>query len=470
MGWSWKWGLGIVSLDCRQIHDYIALPLLPIVQELGLRGIPIDQERRANMLLQLQGRLAVLDLQLEREWGIRDPNKDAYLAIQLRERGVPLTERTDSGKQFKVDSEVLGKKNFEWNTKRVAAGKTARFPFLVPLLARTRLAKARENISSLGVCNDGLLRTALKACHTKTARYASSGFGRKTKPGFCPVCRTWGAHGTNLQNISRGCSICGSAPSKCECSGGGIHIKSLFTALPGWRLGEWDYAALELRVMAYRIRCQKLIERLEQGIDLHTLHATIMFPGLEITTRRRVLAKNFIYAIRGGGGDRAVLSVLMKQGEYVELSEIAGWRRAIFAEYPEIPGWIEETSAILAAQREASERRVLYNAFGRPRVFLGYDPLKEALAYEISCTAADIMNCVVIRLAYQQPDVFERIAMQIHDSFLIHAPEEEFEPVMLAVQREMEREVPHWDQIVKYPTEGKAGDRWSHLRAWPEAA
>jgi len=468
MGWRWRWELPL-PLNCRQIHDYLGLPLLPIVQDIGLRGLPIDLSRQSDMLMGLTARLAALDAALARD-GIFDANSNAKLAFQLRERGVPLTERTEGGTQFKVDAEVLGKKNWEWNTSREAAGKVPRFPFLIPLLQRARLSKARENIQSLGVCNDGLLRTALKACHTKTARYASSGFGRKNKPGFCPVCRTWGAHGTNLQNISRGCSICGSAPAKCRCEGGGIHIKSLFTSWPGWRLGEWDYAALELRVMAYRISSTKLIERLENGVDLHTLHANLMFPGLEITTRRRTLAKNFIYAVRGGGGNRAVQQVLAKQGEYVELSEIQGWRLAIFSEYPEIEAWINETAAALSLQGWLGHRRVLYNAFGRPRVFLGYAPLKEALAFEISGTAADIMNFVALRLAYYQPDVMQYIAMQVHDSFIIHAPEEEFAPTMLAVKREMERTVLHWDRDVVYPAEAKAGERWSHLQEWKEAA
>lgn len=458
-----------MGLNCRQIHDYIGLPLLPIVQEIGLRGLPIDQERQANMLMVLIGRLAILDALLEKE-GIFDANSNLKLAFQLRERGVPLTERTAGGKQYKVDAEVLGKKNWEWNTKREAAGKAPRFPFLIPLLQRAKLSKARENIQSLGVCDDGLLRTALKSCHTKTARYASSGFGRKNKPGFCPVCRTWGAHGANLQNISRGCSVCGSPPFNCGCDGEGIHIKSLFTAWPGWRLGEWDYAALELRVMAYRIRCDKLIQRLENGVDLHTLHANLMFPDLEITVRRRTLAKNFIYAVRGGGGNRAVQQVLAKQGEYIELSEIEGWRCAIFAEYPEIPAWITETNNLLQLQRTTGERRVLYNAFGRPRVFLGYDPLKEALAFEISSTAADIMNYVAIRLAYEQPEVMQYVAMQIHDSFLIHAPAGDFNETMRSVQQEMERTVWHWGRAVSYPVEAKVGDRWSHLTSWSEVA
>lgn len=458
-----------MSLDCRQIHDYIGLPLLPIVQDIGLRGIPIDLERKKTMLDTLDVRVATLDLRLMAA-GFAAPNSDAKVGIDMIRLGVPLTVRTEKNKQFKVDSEILGKLNHDYNTKKVEAGKAPRFPFLPDLLSRSRLAKARENIRALGVCNDGLLRTALKACHTRTARYASAGFGRKGKPGYCPVCREWGEHGTNLQNVTRGCAICGSSPSACSCDGGGVHIKSLFTAWPGWLLGEWDYAALELRVMAYRINCQKLIERLEGGSDLHTIHAELMFPGVEITKRRRTLAKNFIYAIRGGGGDRAVQQVLAKQGEYVELSTIAGWRRAIFAEYPEIPGWIKDVDELLASQAQLGERRVVYNAFGRPRVLLSYGPLKEALAYEISCTAADIMNCVAIRMAYYHPEELQYVALQIHDSFLVHAPADRFAVAMSTLQQEMVRTVWHWGRTVSYPVEAKAGERWSDLKEWQEAA
>lgn len=456
-----------MGLNCRHIHDYLALPLLPIVQEIGLRGLPIDLAAQDALRANLAERIGLVDLRLG-GYGFTQLNSDRQLGNQLRALGVPLTQMTPGGSQYQVDAEILGKKNWEHNTRH--PDKPAKFPFLPDLIARSRLAKALENLNSLGVCNDGLLRTALKSCHTRTARYASSGFGRKNKPGYCPVCQTWGEHGTNLQNISRGCSLCGSAASGCSCPGGGVHIKSVFTAWPGWRLGEWDYAALELRIMAYRIRSTKLVSRLENGDDLHTIHANLMFPGLEITKRRRTLAKNLIYAIRGAGGNKAVQSVLAKQGEYIETSEIEGWRRAIFAEYPEIPAWIEETSTMLGVQRNAGERRVIRNGFGRPRVLLGYEPLKEALANEISATGADIMNFVALRLAYEQPEIMNRVAMQIHDSFIVHAPEAEFDTVMSALKREMERTVLHWDQAVTYPVEAKAGDRWSHLSDWQEAA
>ena len=458
-----------MGMNCRHIHDHIGLPLLPIIQDLGLRGIPICTSTRDTLKAKINDIVGTLDLRLSQA-GIDHPNSDLRLGRELIELGLPLTAMTPQGNQFKLDAEILGRKNYDYNTKYTDNGKLPRFPFLPDLMLRTKLVTAHQSLDSIGVCDDNLVRTALKSCHTATARYASSGFGRKGKPGYCPVCQKWGEHGTNLQNISRGCSICGSPPSKCVCQGGGVHIKSVFKAWPGWHFGEWDYSALELRVMAYRIVCNKLIERLESGVDLHTLHAKIMFPGLEITTRRRTLAKNFIYAIRGAGGNRAVQRVLAIQGEYIDLNEIEQWRLRIFAEYPEIPAWIEEVSTRLAQDSARGERRIIRNAFGRPRVLLGYDPLKEALATEISGTSADIMSLVAIRMAYEQPDLFQYVVLQIHDSWFIHAPTAIFPTVMNAMRQAMERPVWHWNRFAIYPVEAKAGDRWSSLAPWEEAA
>lgn len=458
-----------MSLNCRPLYNVLALPIIPIVQSIGYRGIPIDLERKELMLQDLAVRVMGIDNSLE-AYSIRNANSDRQLGEQLKAMGVPLTERTEKNTQWKVDAEVLGRANWNCNTRRVDVGKQPLFPFLPQLIKRSRLVKASENIRALGVCDDGLLRTALKACHTRTARYASSGFGRKGKAGWCSVCRCWGEHGTNLQNITRGCSLCGSSARLCACDSGGVHLKSLFHAHHGWKLGEWDYAALELRIMAYRIKSDKLIQRLENGDDLHTLHAQLMFPNLDITKRRRTLAKNFIYAVRGAGGNRAVQIVLAKQGEYIGLDEIEGWRQAIFAEYPEIPGWIMEVDRRLQGMAERGERRLISNAFGRPRVLLGNTPLKEALANEISATAADIMSFVALRLAYEQPEVMARICLQVHDSFMVHAPEREFDHVMHTVQEYMQHAVWGWDRFMIYPSEGQYGQRWSDLSPWPEAA
>lgn len=451
-----------MSLHCRPLYDTLALPIIPIVQGIGYRGLFIDNQAKEELASRIALEIFALDGQLA-AYGITEANSTRKLAQQLLALKVPLSALTKSGANYKIDGEVLGKLNHKYNTIPLSQDKQPRFPFFPLLIKRARLAKAGENLSALVTCNDGFLRTSLKACHTSTARYASSGFGRAGQPGWCPICQAWGRHGTNLQNITRGCALCGSSAAACTCEGGGIHIKSVFRSLNGWKLAELDYSALELRIMAYAIGCEKLIGRLEEGAPLHDMHARLMFPEGEVTKRRRTLAKNFIYTVRGAGGDYAIQSVLAKQGEYVAIEEIARWRKVIFAEYPEIAEWIKKRDEGLKRQMAAGQRCLIYNGLGRPRIFLGNNPLKELLAFEISSTAADIMSFVALRLATQQPDIMRHVVMQIHDSFLVHAPEKTWESVTRAVQEEMERPVWHWGRFATYPTEVKVGERWSTL-------
>lgn len=439
-----------------QLHDVLARPLVPIVQEVGLRGLPFDVAKRDRMVRDLAERLGTLDATLAQS-GVTTQNSPKRLGWELLQLGVPLTTRSKGGGQLKVDLEILGRLNWRYNTLRTKYGKTALFPFLGALIEHAKLTKARENLESFTPCFDGKVRTRLNACATKTSRYASAAFkGKGKKAGWCPVDQVWGRHGANLQNV----------PRKDERYD--VNVKECFVAEPGWKLGELDYKALELFIEAYRTRSDLAIRELEGGADIHTANARRMFdlsdPGVPVPKPRRTLAKNFRYALRGGGGDRAIQIALAKGGEFVELHEIEPWRRAVFSVYPEIPAWIDETRTALRAAGRS--RKVIRNAFGRPRVLLGTEPLKEALATEISGTAAEIMNFVLLRLAYEQPATYSRIVAQIHDSFLLYAPESELDEHMRIVAREMCRPVLMWDHFRILQVDGKIGASWGALKEW----
>lgn len=445
-----------------QLHDVLARPLVPIVQEVGLRGMPFSAEIRDQFVWSLGSRLHDLDERLARS-GITAQNSPRQLGWQLKELGVPLTQLTASKSQFKVDLEVLGRLDWNYNVKRERAGLAGYYPFLPLLMEHAKLTKARENLQSYTPCFDGKIRTRLNACQTRTARYSSSGFGRANAPGYCPVDRVWGAHGANLQNV----------PRKDEVYG--VNVKDCFVAQPGWKIGELDYKALELFIEAYRINSSLAISELEGGANIHARNAKRMFAALAalddetIASKhkpQRVLAKNFRYALRGGGGDRAIQIALAKGGEFVELRDIDPWRKAVFAVYPEVPLWIESTLQSLKAQATRGERRVIRNAFGRPRVLMGNEPLKEALATEISGTGADLMNFTLARLAYEHPRAFGAIVAQIHDSYLLYAPAAEIDDHMRVVQREMERHAWVWGHFRSFPVEGKIGDCWGKLSDW----
>lgn len=445
-----------MGLNCRVIHDVLAMPLIPIVQEVGYRGIPINTERRDDMLFDLSLRQGSLSQQLV-AGGLTAYASPQKVGWQLKDMGVPLERMTDGG-QFKTDLEVVGRMNWNLNTKRERLGKAPKYPVLATLMEYRKLEKARSALEGFIPCDDGMLRTRLQAIGTVSARYASAGFGTKTKPGFCNICRTWGAHGTNLQNIPK------------DNKKLGVNIKEIFVSSPGWWLGELDYKAFEMVIQAHRIKSALMIERLTApGADPHSTHAKLMYPefpgkGTPDGDRQRGTMKNVFYGMRGGGGDTALMNVLAKGGEFFELADMAQFRAVIEGEYPEQPEWITGTELMLEQQLMHGERRIIRNAFGRPRVLLGRNPLKEALATEISGTAAEIMNCVFLRLATYHPAEFKYVCMQIHDSVIVHAPKNIFWHVMEVVKREMETVTWMWGEFVSYGVDMKFGEQWSGMK------
>lgn len=437
-------------LGCRQLHDHLALPLLPITQELGLRGIPLDIPKRDALIRTVTERIRTLDAEL---WlaGITAPNSPPKLAAALLAKGVPLSKHTKGGKQLKTDLDVLRRIDYHYNTCRPD---TPTYPFLGPLIERKKLEKARSNLEAYKPCRDGLIRTSLKSYGTKTTRFSSSSLGD-----YCHICNVWEEHGTNLQNIPR------------DADDIGLNVKECFVAHPGWRLGELDYSALELRVNAYRISSELLIGRLEdRSIDLHTVHAEKWY-GAPITKDKRHTAKTEFYSIRGGGGEQAVQIGCAKQGVFLEQNTINEHMRAIFSDYPEMPAWIIRSDRELQRMRDTpGELCLVRNAFGWPRILLGGSPLKEALATEISGTAAGIINFALLRLAAQHPEESRYVCLQIHDSLLVHVPEAQFDNAMRVVREEMEREVwfgEGWgERFVAFPVEMKAGTCWGNMEAY----
>lgn len=455
-----------MSLGCRVIHDVISMPLIPIVGEIGMRGIPIDRALRDDMVFDLTLKQGQKAAALRRD-GITEFGSRMKLGWQLKSLGVPLEVMTESGQQFKTDLEIFGRMNFKYNTEREREGKAARFPFLKDLIDHARLTKAKTNMEALCPCEDGFLRTRLQSSITATARYASSGWGRKNKPGYCPTCKSWGRHGTNLQNIPK------------DNTELGINVKDVFVPSPGWMLGELDYRAFELMIQAKWMHCQKLIDRLtEPGADPHTYHARLQWgPEIfdaapkDIRKRRRGTMKNVIYGMRGGGGDRALQMALAKKDEFFSLREMGAFRETIFNEYPEMPDSLARLELQLEQQLAAGERRVVYNALGRPRVLCGADPLKEAIATVVSGTGAEIMNCVIKRLAVYHPWAYKYVVMQIHDSMMVHAPADIFPAVMDCVREEMMYVVWQWGEFVTYGVDMKASaNSWAAMTEWPEAA
>lgn len=206
-----------LRLGVRQLHDHFALPLLPLVQELGLKGIPFDAKVRDDNVTSIQARLLDIDARLMAA-GINNPNSTKKLNEDLVRLGVPLTKKTASGAQFTVDLDVLGRIHHNYNVNL----KAPKYPFLPDLITRKRLEKARANLESLRPCKDGKLRTALRSTGTETGRYSSAGLR------WCNVCQE-PSHGCNTQNFGKNNEALG------------VNIKDCFVAPAGHVFWEIDH-------------------------------------------------------------------------------------------------------------------------------------------------------------------------------------------------------------------------------------
>ena len=423
----------MLRLGTRQIHDHLAMPLLPLVNELGLKGIPFSSTVRDAQVLNINKRLMALDFELH-SYGISNCNSPKVLGQDLLKLGVPLSKMTPSKTQFTVDLDVLGRIHHYYNTQT----QTPKFPFLLTLMERKRLEKARANLESLRACDDGRLRTALRSTGTETGRYSSATLR------WCGVCGK-PDHGTNLQNIAK------NNPEL------GVNVKDCFVAPPGWALWEIDYSMLELRIMAHMANIPKLIERMETpGVKIHKEHTLEWFGDYNETLY--TLSKNGFYGMQYGGSEIALQVAFAKKGVYLDQEFIRGFMLKVFKTYPEMALWQQRENAECAA----ANPKIVRNAFGGVRILLGSDPSKEWLSSRIQGTAGYIMSFTLIRM---DEDTRRPLIANIHDAYLGCSPIERAHADIKAVMDVMQRPVWLNNKFVTFPAEAKMGERWSDMKA-----
>jgi DNA polymerase I-like protein with 3'-5' exonuclease and polymerase domains len=227
---------------------------------------------------------------------------------------------------------------------------------------------------------------------------------------------------------------------------------------------------LELRLMAYLAGVTLLIERMEShdrdplgSDDIHTLNTKALFDG-RYDDALRTLAKNFFYALQYGGSEGAIQQALAKKGEYLEQSYIRELMLRVFREYPEMAAWQQARAAHVARCDRDLLPRIARNAYGRCRVLLAQDPLKEWLSHEVQGTAADTVSFGLLRLAKEAPAAWAHLVLSIHDANMGYSPTGMVEQDVAATREQMER--PCWisNRMVVLPTDVKRGVVWSRMK------
>lgn len=438
--------------DLRWVFENITIPLSVATMHMEENGVLVDRER-ADKLVETYDDLVAVE------------KKKLYAIPEVPEG---FNYRSDNQKRALLfetlnlprPSIVTAKKKLP-STKRealeeIGVGSHPVIPVLIRLTALEQIMKTflegaikekREQAKS-GLLNriskvDKRLHTNYRVDGTKTGRLSAS---------------------PNIQNIA--------GEGKSEA---GAPIRDIFIAPPGRVLLIADFSQIELRGMAYIAEDMKLIDMLEGGVDIHDFVARQLFDiaeDVEVTKEERRQAKTFNFGLGYGMTEEALSR---------RLGCSKARARELLAMYL---GIVEKLGDYFATQRRAVKNRgIVYNIFGRRRLFWGVQSMRhfggykrqmghvfrESYNYPIQSSASDIHSLATIAVDQdewlRENEVY--LVASIHDSVMLEVRKEQAEEVARHVQVIMARVATEVTERVGrpwlVPVDVEVGPRWERV-------
>ena len=250
----------------------------------------------------------------------------------------------------------------------------------------------------------------------------------------------------NLQNI----------PNRTEL---GQQIRRAFIPEKGFKLISADYSQLELRLLAYVTRDERMLEAFKNGEDIHAQTARLVFGAktdaeLKIA-RRQAKIVNFAiaYAVEAFG-----------LSQRVELTRAEA--KQVIADYYEtykgVKKFMDETPEV------AREKGFITSIYGRRRYFPSINDRnfnlrsraeREAINMPLQGSASDIVKIAMLKVdeALKRENLQTQMIMQVHDELLFESPEAEVEKATEIIKKAMESAV---ELDVPLTVEIGAGGNW----------
>jgi DNA polymerase-1 len=328
--------------------------LSPVLREGNRHGVVLDRERLVALRDEVTLRLAALTADIHAQLG--EPvvlSRKAYLGEKLLALGLPIAERTATGKAT-VNVKVLAKY-------------ADAHPVVALLIAHAQLTAQRDNYLvkllraydyfAARPWSHGRVRFAFNAIGVPTGRMKCGGGGKGVEA-FAK-----GVADVNAQSI----------PDVEKATGYLPNIRSAFIAPEDFVVVAFDYNQIELRITANASGEQGWIDAYLRGADLHLVNAqriaNVKEPGLIVQPddkRRRGGAKATGFALVYGGDEHTVA-----RNAGLPLAEAKGIVDAFFLANPAIKRWMDSQARLAEGQRRVTTK------FGRVRhlgQFFGPEP------------------------------------------------------------------------------------------------
>ncbi len=412
----------------RELFADLEMPLVTILAEMEMDGVPLDTAFLNEFSAMLTSRLVALEEAVFEQVGHRfNLNSTQQLSkVLFDEMQIPppdRTRRTASG-YYSTAASVLEALREE-------------HPIVERILEHREIVKLKstyaESLPQQVNSGTGRIHTSFSQTGSVTGRLASSN--------------------PNLQNI----------PIRSEL---GRQIRQAFVSDPGTLLLAIDYSQIELRVVAHMAEDEAMIKAFLDDRDIHATTAAAVFGTEEADVtadmRRSAKAVNFglIYGMSAFG--------LSRSTDFT-LGEAEAFVKAYFEEFPGVFRYLQDT------RRSATEKGYVETLLGRRRYFpeleIGAKAIseqararaeREAINAPIQGSAADIIKIAMIRLpqALEEAGLRARLLLQVHDELVLECDENEIAKTSEVVQRVMQEAFP---LRVPLKTDAKAGASWATM-------
>lgn len=416
----------------------VEVPLEPVLADMEFIGVRIDQQYLKEFSKQLEQDLAAIEQRAYaaagQKFSLASPKQLSELLFETLKLDKRKSKKRATG--YSTDAATLEKLQGD-------------HPVVDCIIEYRSLAKLKSTyvdaLPSLVRPDTHRIHTDFNQTVTATGRLSSSN--------------------PNLQNI----------PVRTEFS---RQIRKAFLPEEGWLLVAADYSQIELRILAHLTQEPILLETYQQGGDIHTVTAQLLFEKDQITADERRLAKTINFGVIYGMGAQRLARELG-----ISNSDAKVFLERFYARYARVFTYLQKM------QQEAIANGYVETILGRRRYFnfnsealkalRGTPPeqidveklrlrdqydaqsLRAAANAPIQGSSADIIKKAMIHLHELLKQHRANLLLQVHDELVFEIHPDEWEALHPQIKAGMEGAV---SLSVPLVVEIRAGQNWMEAK------
>lgn len=403
----------LIDEGLYNFYKHRQIPLAHKIRKMSQRGIPVDKKKMIegkNYLLSIIDKIS-LDMSKAAGYAVNINSPDQLAKLLYIDLGFRIIKKTITGKPS-TDEKTL--------RKLMLTADEDQLLILKIIIDHRETATIASRYLDLVIDNEG-------RCHSKFK--------------IGPVNGRLASDSPNLQNMPRKAVH-------------GVNVKDIFVAPPGYVFVAGDYSQIELRINAHLAQCVRLLTAFFNKEDVHSVNARMLYSlpddaFIDKDGEQRTFAKTFVYLKGYGGGVDTLIDNALKEGLILSRELAKKYSDRYDNAYPEITAYRNKIVD------EALKNKVLYNDFGRKRMFFGDErEIKgQAANNPMSSNAGDLINERFVELE----NLGINHVLQVHDQLVALEREENAMLIAKKMKEVMERPCILDGREISIPVDFKIG-------------